>query len=513
MPAPRILRRRASGGSTPTLLQQFRQDHPEYKDWSDKELADGLYQKYYSTGQYARSQEQFYQELGLGPPPPPVDQGTDLQRSAARGAVRTILNVPGLPGNMMGAAEGTNRAMGLQPPKPGSAEEEVANDMVGTKPLVTLPRPPTTQDMVNAGPKALQGVANYEPQTSGGRMLDEGLELLGPTGVLSGATKVPKMIGAGVKLGVIPGALGEGAAEAVPEPYKGITRFLVNMVGGVGTSSLSDLFRAPGAASRAAELLTTFQRASQSQNPAVRAAVTRLNGGHDYSQNPQQLIDDREILRAAYAADNPAGASSRITPNLVTGGPTLNAKVNQIQMAVARNVGAGRKGPPAQQYQGAFADLDRKLTLADTKDPNHGLSQLFTPGEREIIRRLASGSSGSWSIDQLSRLGGWKTIAAALGLGLGAGFTARGLQGLTDASFVEPILGLVGVTSATGRLAQGAERVAQGQDMRRLLGSATGLPKGLSGGTNPFTLGSYAGTPAGVIPSDMQDRYDDGDQP
>lgn len=55
-----------------TKLQDFREQYPQYQDWSDEELSQALHKNYYSTIPL----EQFQAQVGLAPPPPPPPEPT-----------------------------------------------------------------------------------------------------------------------------------------------------------------------------------------------------------------------------------------------------------------------------------------------------------------------------------------------------------------------------------------------------------------------------------------------------
>lgn len=79
-------------------LQEIRKAHPEYKDLSDKELADGMYRKYYSD----MPRDEFYKKLNFTPPEQPgfvEEVATDaMQGLPGRFGVRTAQGALGLPG-------------------------------------------------------------------------------------------------------------------------------------------------------------------------------------------------------------------------------------------------------------------------------------------------------------------------------------------------------------------------------------------------------------------------------
>ena len=70
----------------PTKLEEFRKQYPAYDDVPDKELADALYEKYYSSGANRLEQNDFYRQIGLGAGPVPTDAETQAQQQDAMAA-------------------------------------------------------------------------------------------------------------------------------------------------------------------------------------------------------------------------------------------------------------------------------------------------------------------------------------------------------------------------------------------------------------------------------------------
>jgi hypothetical protein len=53
----------------PTKLEEFRKQYPQYDDVPDRDLADAIYDKFYSDGPNKLEQNDFYRQIGLGNPP------------------------------------------------------------------------------------------------------------------------------------------------------------------------------------------------------------------------------------------------------------------------------------------------------------------------------------------------------------------------------------------------------------------------------------------------------------
>lgn len=79
-------------------IQDLRKAHPEYKDLSDKELADGIYQKYYSD----IPRDDFYKKISFTPPPetPFLEEAgkTVMEGLPGRFGVRVAQGAMGVPG-------------------------------------------------------------------------------------------------------------------------------------------------------------------------------------------------------------------------------------------------------------------------------------------------------------------------------------------------------------------------------------------------------------------------------
>lgn len=67
----------------PTKLEEFRKQYPAYDDVPDKELADALYEKYYSSGENRLEQNDFYRQIGLGSGPAPTAAEAQAQQQDA----------------------------------------------------------------------------------------------------------------------------------------------------------------------------------------------------------------------------------------------------------------------------------------------------------------------------------------------------------------------------------------------------------------------------------------------
>lgn len=67
----------------PTKLEEFRKQYPAYDDIPDKELADALYEKYYSSGENRLEQNDFYRQIGLGSGPTPTAAEAQTQQQDA----------------------------------------------------------------------------------------------------------------------------------------------------------------------------------------------------------------------------------------------------------------------------------------------------------------------------------------------------------------------------------------------------------------------------------------------
>jgi hypothetical protein len=64
----------------PTKLEEFRKQYPQYDDVPDRDLADALYDKFYSDGPNKLEQNDFYRQIGLGNPPSEQGELTEANR-------------------------------------------------------------------------------------------------------------------------------------------------------------------------------------------------------------------------------------------------------------------------------------------------------------------------------------------------------------------------------------------------------------------------------------------------
>lgn len=67
----------------PTKLEEFRKKYPAYDDIPDKELADKLYKKFYSSGEDKLEQNDFYRRIGLGVGEPVSETQSEANRQKA----------------------------------------------------------------------------------------------------------------------------------------------------------------------------------------------------------------------------------------------------------------------------------------------------------------------------------------------------------------------------------------------------------------------------------------------
>ena len=148
-------------------IQEVRQKYPEYKDLSDKQLADSLHQKFYSDIPL----NNFYNQIGLSTSQTAqpedlsaLDVAKDVGVSAARGITKGIAGTLALPSM---AEQGIDYLMRK------ILNEYAANVLEEFRqknpPILGMPglltRTPTFQDIMGLVP---EGLREYDPQTTAG---------------------------------------------------------------------------------------------------------------------------------------------------------------------------------------------------------------------------------------------------------------------------------------------------------------------------------------------------------
>jgi hypothetical protein len=170
-------------------IQEVRSKYPQYSDLSDQQLVDSLHGKYYSDIPI----NEFYQQVGLGKETAPKPELTkaqtalDYAKSAGSGAYKGSSYIPGFPGDI--------EQLGQQ-----FLPEWMTKPIIkGAKPIQVFPTSAQIRGMAETVVPALEGVAEYEPQTTGGRYLKTGIEFAAPS--VTGKTAAARKFGAGLGLG------------------------------------------------------------------------------------------------------------------------------------------------------------------------------------------------------------------------------------------------------------------------------------------------------------------------
>ena len=170
-------------------IQEVRSKYPQYSDLSDQQLVDSLHGKYYSDIPI----NEFYQQVGLGKETAPKPELTkaqtalDYAKSSGSGAYKGSSYIPGFPGDI--------EQLGQQ-----FLPEWMTKPIIkGAKPIQVFPTSAQIRGMAETVVPALEGVAEYEPQTTGGRYLQTGIEFAAPG--VAGKTAAARKFGAGLGLG------------------------------------------------------------------------------------------------------------------------------------------------------------------------------------------------------------------------------------------------------------------------------------------------------------------------
>lgn len=173
-------------------IQEVRSKYPQYSDLSDQQLVDSLHGKYYSDIPI----NEFYQQVGLGKetaPQPELTKGQtalDYAKSAGSGIYKGLSYIAGMPGDITQIGQEYLPKLGME-----FLTKPIIED---AKPIQTFPTSAQIRGMAETVVPPLEGVAEYEPQTTGGRYLQTGLEFAAPGGV---ARKGARKFGLGLGLG------------------------------------------------------------------------------------------------------------------------------------------------------------------------------------------------------------------------------------------------------------------------------------------------------------------------
>ena len=227
-------------------IAEIRQKYPQYQDMDDAQLADKLYQKFYSD----MPREQFDQKVGFQAGPP-VNVGEDMAKAGASGLARGTMDTVGMPGNLqqlmeLGLRKGYEWTTGDKPnPESDSAVERF---FAGPSDKVRAALKNEGRNVFSGqyarelASQFTDGATEYKAKTTAGKYAGTVGEFL-PGAVAFGGASPGNL----AKFGVLPAVASEGAGQATEgtalEPY---ARFGAAML-------------APGAAALASKFVTPFK--------------------------------------------------------------------------------------------------------------------------------------------------------------------------------------------------------------------------------------------------------------
>lgn len=293
-------------------LAEIRQQHPEYNDLSDRELAERLHARFYSDMPYeqfaqrtgapmpmprqmrtpeARAQDQTPSvrrqaeveiEANNPRPPPPRPRRTgpieDVLRSGWAGVERGAEGFLGLPGEVREAArvgaDTVSDALNIDPRIGRTVADLSSAAVTGGTSL----NAPTSSDLADFW-QGITGREQYEPQTTAG-------EYARTVGEFAGAGAAPGSLATRVSRVVVPAVASEAAGQAFEgTPYEVPAR----IVAGVGGSVANE-------ASIAANAQRAARRLGQPDNAALEAEFGPMTAG-ERSGNARQRLEEDDLRR------------------------------------------------------------------------------------------------------------------------------------------------------------------------------------------------------------------------
>jgi hypothetical protein len=275
-------------------IASFRAQYPQYSDMSDGQLADSVYNKFYSD----MPRDQFNAKIGMRTPvtdpgllaqlngssgPTPVtdptilaqlngngtpDTLTDVAKSGATGLAEGAIGLAGLPGNMStllnkGIDYGLNK-LGVDTPQSYSN--------------------PTGTDAIQKGIEGLTGPF-YQPQTTAGKYAQTIGEFAPAAigGPESLATRLLTRV-------AVPAVASEAAGEAAQGTgFEPVARIGSALIGGAAGAKLANLTRTAPAAIPAVEDLENAKTAAY-QSPEIAAVQINPTALSDLSDNLHQTL-------------------------------------------------------------------------------------------------------------------------------------------------------------------------------------------------------------------------------
>lgn len=324
-------------------LAEIRQQHPEYSDLSDRELAERIHARFYSDIPYeqfaqragapmpmprqmrtpeARAQDQTpsvqrqaQEEIAARAPPPPpprrrrVDPIEDVVRSGWVGVERGAEGFLGLPGEVREAArlgaDTVSDALNIDPRIGRTVADLSSAAVTGGTSL----NAPTSGDLADFW-QGITGREQYEPQTTAG-------EYARTVGEFAGAGAAPGSLASRVSRVVVPAVASEAPGQAFEDtPYEMPARLVGGIGGGVGTE-LAIARTAPAAVMMARveqELLDAGLSPSAAQNVGsmmragapqadIQAAIAAETGGNIPFERMPNLARQMRVDPSAEGAD------------------------------------------------------------------------------------------------------------------------------------------------------------------------------------------------------------------
>lgn len=313
-------------------IADVRQKYPQYDDMSDAELADRLYQRFYSDmpraeydqriglaqPQAMEPQAQATEQAPLGSTPDaqaaqPMSMGEDVVRSFGAGVRSGLEGLVALPGDLSNLAATQISALA----KRLGANEQTA-DLLGKALTRVTPMGPPTSETVQGATNALMGDAlRHEPQTTAGEYARTAGEFLPGAAVPGGIVARTAAVAVPAGVSETAGQLTEGT------PYEGLARFLGAVAGGsaVGTAQGAGALRAATKADRAQKVNTALAEAAEFGVPLTRGqasgdlkaltAEENLRQMPGIAQRPMRQFDEAQQAAIGQYTDQMAARFGR----------------------------------------------------------------------------------------------------------------------------------------------------------------------------------------------------------
>lgn len=253
--------------SSTGVLDQYRQQHPEYRDVPDLKLASAIRKKYYAH----LPPDEFYRRTGLGhlvgdsPAPDPTHgmSNWDLARAGAGESLATVI-----PGIKQAATESVNRHLGLLDRTLRMGGADGAADWIGRHAGAPVYGSVMRQRQEEADRREQDAPLNATWSGKAGLFGGSLLQMVGPGAVPKLATRVPQLaraapaleaVGAAFMPKTVRGnaALGLMSGAVQPATGDGDRALNVALGGGLGAAGAA-IPRVVGATSRASQNVFNF---------------------------------------------------------------------------------------------------------------------------------------------------------------------------------------------------------------------------------------------------------------